>query len=82
MTISDEGFVTAKRIQVELRKEVFPPVLDQEIYMTVSIGLAQYNSKEEMKAFVHRVDQLMYQAKNNGRDRIYSESQRQGKFNW
>jgi PleD family two-component response regulator len=42
--------------------------------MTVSIGLAQYKPKEEMKAFVHRVDQLMYQAKKNGRDRIFPES--------
>jgi PleD family two-component response regulator len=42
--------------------------------MTVSIGLSQYKPKEEMKAFVQRVDKLMYQAKNNGRDRICSES--------
>jgi diguanylate cyclase (GGDEF)-like protein len=74
MTTSEEGIVTAKRIQTELRKEAFSPVLGQEVYMTVSIGLAQYKSKEEIKAFVHRVDQLMYQAKKNGRDRIYPES--------
>ncbi len=70
MTTSEEGIVTAKRIQTELRKETFSPVLDQNIYMTVSIGLAQYKPKEEMKTFVHRVDKLMYQAKKNGRDRI------------
>ena len=70
MTTSEEGIVTAKRIQTELRKENFSPVSDQKIYMTVSIGLAQYKPKEEMKAFVHRVDKLMYQAKKDGRDRI------------
>jgi diguanylate cyclase (GGDEF)-like protein/PAS domain S-box-containing protein len=70
MTTSDEGIVTAKRIQTELKKEAFSPVLDQNIYMTVSIGLAQYKPKEEIKAFVHRVDKLMYQAKKDGRDRI------------
>ena len=74
MTTSNEGIVTTKRIQTELRKEVFSPVLGKEVYMTVSIGLAQYKSKEEMRAFVQRVDQLMYQAKNNGRDRICPES--------
>ena len=74
MTTGNEGIVTAKRIQTELRKEAFSPVLDQNIYMTVSIGLAQYKPKEEMKAFVHRVDQLMYQAKKDGRDRICPES--------
>ena len=74
MTTSEEGIVTAKRIQTELRKENFSPVLGQEVYMTVSIGMAQYNPKEEMKAFVNRADQLMYQAKKNGRDRICPES--------
>jgi diguanylate cyclase (GGDEF)-like protein len=70
MTTSEEGIATAKRIQTELRKEAFSPVLDQNIYMTVSIGLAQYKPKEEMKTFLHRVDKLMYQAKKDGRDRI------------
>jgi len=42
--------------------------------MTVSIGLAQYKTQEEMKAFVHRVDQLMYQGKNNGKDMVCSGS--------
>ena len=76
MTTNEEGRVTAKRIQAELRKETFSSVVSQEVYMTVSIGLAQYKPKEEMKAFVHRVDQLMYQAKQNGRDMICSEPQR------
>ena len=70
MTASEDGIVTAKRIQAELSKEIFSPVLDQNIYMTVSIGLAQYEQKEEMKTFVHRVENLMYQAKTNGRDTI------------
>ena len=74
MTTSEEGIVNAKRIQTELRKEAFSPVLGQEVYMTVSIGLAQYKPKEEMKAFVKRVDKLMYQAKKDGRDRICPES--------
>jgi diguanylate cyclase (GGDEF)-like protein/PAS domain S-box-containing protein len=74
MTTNEEGMVTAQRIQTELRKESFSPALDQKVYMTVSIGLTQYKPKEEMKTFVQRVDQLMYQAKKNGRDRICPES--------
>ena len=70
MTKSEEGIVTAKRIQTELRKEAFSPVLGQEVNITVSIGFAQYKTKEEMKAFVQRVDKLMYQAKKDGRNRI------------
>jgi diguanylate cyclase (GGDEF)-like protein/PAS domain S-box-containing protein len=70
MTTSNEGIVTAKRIQTELRKEVFYPVLGQEVNITVSIGLAEYKPKEEMKTFVQRVDKLMYQAKKDGRNGI------------
>jgi diguanylate cyclase (GGDEF)-like protein/PAS domain S-box-containing protein len=74
MTTSGEGVVTAERIRTEFRKETFSPAPGQEVHMTVSIGLAQYKTKEEMKAFVHRVDQWMYQGKKNGKDRVCSES--------
>ena len=76
MTAIEEGVVKAKRLQAELRKEIFSPVLDQNIYMTVSIGLAQYKPMEELKMFVHRVEKLMYQAKKDGRDRICSDASR------
>lgn len=76
MTTTEEGIVTAERIQKELRKEAFSPVLGQEVYITVSIGVAQFKQKEEMRAFVHRVDQFMYQAKKNGKDRVCSELRR------
>jgi diguanylate cyclase (GGDEF)-like protein/PAS domain S-box-containing protein len=76
MTAIEEGVVKAKRLQAELRKETFSPVLDQNIYMTVSIGLAQYKPMEELKMFVHRVEKLMYQAKKDGRDRICSDASR------
>jgi diguanylate cyclase (GGDEF)-like protein/PAS domain S-box-containing protein len=74
MTTSVEGVVTAERIRTELKKETFSPAPGQDVHMTASIGLAQYKPKEEMKAFVHRVDQLMYQGKKNGKDRVCSES--------
>jgi diguanylate cyclase (GGDEF)-like protein len=73
MTAIEEGIVKAKRIQAELRKETFSPVPDQNIYTTVSMGLAQYKPMEELKTFVHRVEKLMYQAKKDGRDRICSD---------
>ena len=73
MTMCEEGIVTAKRIQKELRKENFSQVLAQEVYMTVSIGLAQYKPAEDVKAFVHRVDQFMYKVKKNGRGKICSD---------
>jgi len=74
MTTSTDGSVTAERIRTEFKKETFSPALDQEVHMTVSIGLAQYRPQEDMKAFVHRVDQIMYQGKKNGKDKVCSEN--------
>jgi diguanylate cyclase (GGDEF)-like protein len=74
MTTSDEGVITAKRIQTELRKKAFSPVFGRKVYVTVSIGLSQYKEKEEMKAFVQRVDQLMYKVKKNERGKICSDN--------
>jgi len=76
VTSIEEGIVKAKRIQAELRKETFSSVLDQNINMTFSIGLAQYKPMEEMKTFVHRVEKLMHKAKKDGRDRICSDISR------
>ena len=73
MTRSVDGAITAERIRAEFKKELFTPAPDQDVHVTVSIGLAQYNLQEEMKAFVHRVDQLMYQGKKNGKDRVCCE---------
>ena len=73
MTTSGRGLVIAERIRNEFKKEVFSPAPGKNICITMSIGLSQYKPNEDLRAFVHRVDQLMYQAKKNGRDCIYSE---------
>jgi diguanylate cyclase (GGDEF)-like protein/PAS domain S-box-containing protein len=73
MTTSADGAVTAERIRTEFKKEIFSPVQNHDVHLTVSIGIAQYKPQEDMKAFVHRVDQLMYQAKKNGKDRVCHE---------
>ncbi len=73
MTTSADGAVTAERIRTEFKKETFSPAPGQDVHVTVSIGLAQYKTHEEMKVFVHRVDQLMYQGKKNGKDRVCSD---------
>jgi diguanylate cyclase (GGDEF)-like protein/PAS domain S-box-containing protein len=82
MTTSADGAVTAERIRTEFKKELFSPAPGQEVHVTVSIGLGQYKPKEEMKAFVHRVDQLMYQGKKDGKDRVCSEAAHQEQFKW
>ena len=72
---TDRGCVmTAERIRTEFKKEIFSVAPGQDVHVTVSIGLAQYKPQEDMKAFVQRVDRLMYTAKKNGKDRVCSES--------
>lgn len=70
MTSQDDGLVTAERIREELKKENFSPKSDQEIHLTVSIGLAQYTKNEDMKSFVKRADHLMYKSKKNGKNQV------------
>jgi diguanylate cyclase (GGDEF)-like protein/PAS domain S-box-containing protein len=74
MTTSTDGADIAERIRTEFKKETFSPAPGLEVQKTISIGLAQYRPQEEMKAFVHRADQIMYRAKKNGKDRICCES--------
>ena len=43
---------------------------EQEISLTISLGMAQYKIREEdWQTFLSRADKALYQAKNNGRDR-------------
>jgi len=73
MTTSKDGVVTAERIKTEFKKETFIPEPDKKVHVTLSIGLAEYKANEDMKDYVHRVDQLMYQGKKEGKDRVCSE---------
>jgi diguanylate cyclase (GGDEF)-like protein/PAS domain S-box-containing protein len=74
MTTSEDGAVIAERIRTEFKKELFFPTPGEDVHLTVSIGLGQYRPREEIRAFVHRVDQIMYKAKKDGKDRVCSES--------
>lgn len=74
MTSDKGGAVVAERIRTEFKKEAFSPSSGHDIHMTVSIGLAQHRPKEAMKAFVGRADQLMYQGKKSGKDRVCYEA--------
>ena len=57
--------------QVLLFEFFFLYALERQI--TESKNDQQYMPQEEMKAFVHRVDQLMYQGKKSGKDRVCCE---------
>ena len=73
MTTGESGIVTAEIIRTEFRTENFSQIPGKSMHVTVSMGLGQYRHQEDIRDFVHRVDQFMYQAKKNGQDRVYFE---------
>jgi diguanylate cyclase (GGDEF)-like protein/PAS domain S-box-containing protein len=74
MTSSPEGAATAERISAEFKKENVAAAVGRELRLTLSIGVGQYRPNEAAKAFLCRVDQLMYRAKNSGKDQICCEA--------
>ncbi len=64
--ISKGGYELAEKI----RKEVKSANLIEHTKMTVSLGVAQYVAGESVNQWIHRVDEALYQAKNQGRDRV------------
>ena len=71
-TAGDAATVLAERIREELANEDFLPVESSEaVHETVSIGVAQYLPREELKPFIKRADFNMYKAKGQGKNRVY-----------
>jgi diguanylate cyclase (GGDEF)-like protein len=62
----------AERIRSRFEVTPFKPGGGKTVYMTVSIGLVQLLPGESPEQFLFRADQAMYQAKQSGRNRIYS----------
>ena len=69
-TLTDAGFITAERIRhrVELEEFTFE---GQHIPVTISVGVATWEGGEPKtaEALVQAADELLYQAKRNGRNR-------------
>jgi diguanylate cyclase (GGDEF)-like protein/PAS domain S-box-containing protein len=68
-----DGVALAERIRTEFARETFRPSPGGEVHLSMSLGLAQYRPPEDARAFVNRVDQLMYQAKKAGKNRVCAE---------
>jgi len=69
-TACDEAAFVANRIRVSIESEIFLPVSEKEITITVSVGVTEYQTDERISAFVQRADQALYLSKDNGRNLI------------
>lgn len=72
MTKKEEGVILAERINSRVRTTPFFSLSDRAVYITISVGVAQYNPEENIKSFVSRVDKFMYKAKKRGKNKVYS----------
>lgn len=62
--------VVAERVRQSIAGEALP----NEVEITVSIGVSQWRSGQEIRNLLHRADIALYRAKQNGRNRVEVEN--------
>ena len=69
-TGGEEAGTVAQRIRAALEAERFTPVDDKKVKITISIGVTEYQPKEELSTFIQRADRAMYRSKQKGRNMV------------
>ena len=69
-TAGEEAKTVAQRIRATLEAETFYPKNGNEVTITISIGVTEYQYKEELSTFIQRADQAMYRSKRDGRNKV------------
>lgn len=65
----DSAVMIAERIRESMGKQVFE-FEDQEIFVTVSIGVATIGEDDTLTELIERADKALYDAKSSGRNRV------------
>ncbi|MEW5914614.1 MAG: diguanylate cyclase [Thermodesulfobacteriota bacterium] len=68
-TDQEQGLMVAERIRTGFNQLAFHSQDGQEVHVSVSIGLAQWQKGESAGALLRRADQALYRAKKAGKDR-------------
>ena len=69
-TAGAEARTVAQRIRSALEAERFSPQNGQDVQITISIGVTEYQGEEELSTFIQRADKAMYLSKQNGRNKV------------
>jgi two-component system cell cycle response regulator len=69
-TGAEEAGTVAQRIRAALEAERFVPLDGKPVKITISIGVTEYQVKEELSTFIQRADQAMYRSKQKGRNLV------------
>jgi diguanylate cyclase (GGDEF)-like protein len=70
-TEGEDAFHAAERLRTDFEGRVLSPPSETEAHMTVSIGVGRYCPGESADAFLKRVDEAMYLAKKDGKNRVF-----------
>lgn len=70
-TEGNKGLFVAERIRSDFKNESFHPTAEMIVHLTVSIGIEQYVDQEDLMDFIKRVDENMYKAKEQGKNRLF-----------
>jgi diguanylate cyclase (GGDEF)-like protein len=70
-TDGPNGLTIANRIRESFRNEVFSPDKAKEVHVTISVGIAQFETEESLESFLRRTDGNMYRAKKAGKDQVF-----------
>ena len=69
-TNGQEAKTVAERINSAIESEAYFPEPGQEASITISIGVTEYDPREDIKTFISRSDKAMYKSKLAGRNRV------------
>lgn len=69
-TGGEEAGTVAQRIRSALEAERFSRLDGKKVKITISIGVTEYQHKEELSTFIQRADQAMYRSKQKGRNLV------------
>jgi diguanylate cyclase (GGDEF)-like protein len=63
------ALIGAERVRTNIENTVFPD-LGSDFKVTVSIGLSEYQIREDVEKIIARADEALYRAKKGGRNRV------------
>jgi diguanylate cyclase (GGDEF)-like protein len=69
-TVGAEAETVAQRLRITVENENFAPETIQVVPITISVGVTEYNPKEDIATFIQRADQAMYMSKQEGRNKV------------
>jgi two-component system cell cycle response regulator len=69
-TPGEEARTVAERLRAAVAAEMVPADRDDRPWITISVGVTQYQHEESVANFVQRADQAMYESKQAGRNRV------------